>query len=105
MAADAISVSETTYLTAVLYYITNLGTTVESQVRSFVALPVSLLHYSPLSKSISSQFSSPLSRASLCAVLPSPLNTKFTLRLEDDQVAARQSRTHILAVTSDLTFF
>ena len=37
MAADAINVSETTYLTAVLYYLANLGTTMESQVRSFVA--------------------------------------------------------------------
>src|SRR5882757_4935523 len=39
MAADAINVSETTYLTAVLYYLVNLGTTLESQVRSSVAPP------------------------------------------------------------------
>src|SRR5712671_2740789 len=37
MAADAINVSETTYLTVVRYYLANLGTTVESQVRSSVA--------------------------------------------------------------------
>src|SRR5712672_1534807 len=37
MAADAINVSETTYLTAVRYYLANLGTTMESQVRSSVA--------------------------------------------------------------------
>src|SRR5712675_892132 len=36
MAADAINVSETTYLTGVRYYIANLGTTMESQVRSSV---------------------------------------------------------------------
>ena len=36
MAADAINVSETTYLTAVRYYLANLGTTMESQVRSSV---------------------------------------------------------------------
>ena len=38
MAADAINVSEPTYLTAVLYYLANLGTTMESQVTSSVAL-------------------------------------------------------------------
>src|SRR5712671_1020316 len=37
MATDAINVSETTYLTAVQYYLANLGTTMESQVRSSVA--------------------------------------------------------------------
>jgi len=37
MAADAINVSETTYSTAVRYYLANLGTTMESQVRSSVA--------------------------------------------------------------------
>jgi len=37
MAVDAINVSESTYLTAVRYYLANLGTTMESQVRSSVA--------------------------------------------------------------------
>jgi len=47
MAADAINVSETTYLTAVRYYLANLGTTMESQVRSSVAPPIlSHLSYS-----------------------------------------------------------
>src|SRR5712675_559267 len=36
MATDAINVSETTYMTAVRYYLANLGTTMESQVRSSV---------------------------------------------------------------------
>src|SRR5712672_936720 len=36
MAADAINVSQITYSTAVRYYIANLGTTMESQVRSSV---------------------------------------------------------------------
>jgi len=40
MAADAINVLETTYMTAVLYYLANLGTTMESQVRSSVAPPL-----------------------------------------------------------------
>ena len=36
MAIDAINVSDTCYLTAVRYYLANLGTTMESQVRSSV---------------------------------------------------------------------
>src|SRR5712672_469972 len=36
MAVDANNEPETTYLTAVRYYLANLGTTVESQVRSSV---------------------------------------------------------------------
>ena len=43
MAVDAINVSETTYLTAVRYYLANLGTTMESQVRSSVGPPTILL--------------------------------------------------------------
>ena len=37
MAVDAINVSDTCYLTVVRYYLANLGTTMESQVRSSVA--------------------------------------------------------------------
>src|SRR5712675_315249 len=39
MAVDAISVSDACYMTAVRYYLANLGTTMESQVRSFVGSP------------------------------------------------------------------
>ena len=44
MAADAINVSDTRYLTAVRYYLANLGTTMESQVRSFIAPSVMTFH-------------------------------------------------------------
>src|SRR5712675_962305 len=65
MAVDAINVSETCYLTAVLYYIANLGTTMESQVRSSVALCcIQTSLYYPLFQS-----PSPLLCASLCATL------------------------------------
>jgi len=40
MAVDAINVSDTFCLTAVRYYLANLGTTMESQVRSSVAPPL-----------------------------------------------------------------
>src|SRR5882757_6224011 len=62
MAADAISVSETTYLTAVRYYLANLGTTMESQVRSSVGLPLIL--------SVCLPVLSPLSLACSAAIYP-----------------------------------
>jgi len=55
MAADAINVSDTCYMTAVRYYLANLGTTMESQVRSSVGpsvYSVYLLYFcrNPLSR-------------------------------------------------------
>ena len=98
MAADAINVSETTYLTAVLYYLANLGTTMESQVRSSVLPPtyLSVAIYFP----DPSPFSAP--RCVPRPSLPFPMNLR---RDQLDSVAARQSRTRILAVTSDLTSY
>src|SRR5712672_3031522 len=77
MATDAINVSETTYLTAVQYYLANLGTTMESQVRSSVApcYSVSLL---PFYCNLYSD-SSLLPCASLCAA-PLPLYLPRTTR-------------------------
>src|SRR5712675_1665605 len=100
MAADAISVSETTYLTAVRYYLANLGTTVESQVRSFVYSPI-------LSDPLSDPFYLNLSvvlfsSPSVPRCVPRPLSTGLTISRRDppNLVAARLSRTHILAVTT-----
>src|SRR5712671_4528957 len=45
MAVDAISVLDTCYLTAVRYYLANLGTTLESQVTSSVAPPTICLSH------------------------------------------------------------
>src|SRR5712672_3518943 len=74
MAADAINVSDTCYLTAVLYYIANLGTTMESQVRSSVGPPVS-----PLRIYLLPPFSLSFPRAPLCAApLPSISPTNRT---------------------------
>src|SRR5712671_5033826 len=83
MAADAINVSETTYLTAVRYYLANLGTTMESQVRSSVYPSVYLS--TPLSfpsihllLSQSTLLTPSLSLcASLCAALPLSLSPQF----------------------------
>jgi len=47
MATDAINISETTYLTVVRYYLANLGTTMEFQVRSSV-YPVYSVALSPV---------------------------------------------------------
>jgi len=69
MAADAINISETTYLTAVRYYLANLGTTMESQVRSSVRPSHSVYPDYPVllcQESIPLTLSSPC--ASLCAV-------------------------------------
>ena len=49
IAADAISVLESTYLTAVQYYLANLGTIMESQVRSSVYFVYSVELLSTLS--------------------------------------------------------
>src|SRR5712675_2915753 len=68
MATDAISVSETTYLTAVRYYLANLGTTMESQVRSSVAPHYSVYSVKFLTISIYLSYLSPPC-ASLCAAL------------------------------------
>ena len=49
IAIDAINVSESTYLPSVRYYLANLGTTMESQVRSSVFSPKSpILHLPPV---------------------------------------------------------
>ena len=66
MAVDAINVSRTTYLTVVRYYLANLETTMESQVRSSV-FPVSLDIDNLLCTAIHCSSPSPLSCASLCA--------------------------------------
>jgi len=63
MAVDAINVSETTYLTVVRYYLANLGTTMESQVRSFVKL-LSLRPFVCLSISFSRDCPSCLNQSS-----------------------------------------
>src|SRR5712672_66434 len=103
MAADAINVSETTYLTAVLHYITNLGTTMESQVRSSVVPSVSSLRICR-TFNLSVLTSLPLC-ASLCAApLLSVSNPDGLVNIQV-LVAACLSRTRILAVTSDLTFY
>src|SRR5712671_4324996 len=52
MAADAINVSDTCYMTAERYYLANLGMTMESQVRSSVYPLVAPLFLSILSQSI-----------------------------------------------------
>src|SRR5882757_6286559 len=85
MAADAINVSETTYMTAVLYYLANLGTTMESQVRSSVSFPricrtICLFCLSCLfGRSIYSFDFLLFLRASLCAMpLPLYFSTKGT---------------------------
>src|SRR5712671_3471218 len=103
MAADAINVSDTCYLTAVRYYLANLGTTMESQVRSSVGPPTFCLPciFCP------NLFSCPpshLLRLAVCRAPPltSPATPRRSLF---DLVAARLSRTRILAVTSDLTSY
>jgi len=104
MAVDAINVSEITYATPVPYYLANLGTTMESQVRSSVALcrtPVTPLYRLGFPFNLS-QVLSPFPCASLCAALPS---LSLWISLRDSQglynlVAARLSRTPILAVTA-----
>src|SRR5882757_4718718 len=85
MAADAINVSETTYLTAVRYYLANLGTTMESQVRSSVSFP-------RICRNLLSQPSS-LSCASLCAALPLQKLSSHLHERPLDLVAAHHSRT------------
>src|SRR5712671_3972026 len=95
MAADAINVSDTCDLTDVRHYLANLGMTMESQVRSFVAPPVSpLLRYYPL---LLTFLFSPCT--SLCAALPFRTSQEISRRSQFALVAARQSRTRILAVT------
>jgi len=104
MAADAINVSETTYKTAVRYYLANLGTTMESQVRSSVsslesvASPVSTPTYRFLTL-LSVPLHLAVCRASLFSELSNVEGAPST------QVTACQSRTRILAVTSDLTSY
>jgi len=94
MAVDAINVSETCYLTVVRYYITNLGTTMESQVRSFVAPPVYLsVAIYPL---LTSLF--PL-RLAVCHALSLIFSTIYK-RDQLDLVAIRHNGTRILAVTT-----
>src|SRR5712672_629952 len=68
MAVDAINVSDTCYLTAVRYYLANLGTTMESQVTSSVA-PLEVL--SATIQVVANLFFF-LSCASLCAAPLSP---------------------------------
>jgi len=105
MAADAINVSETTYLTVVRYYLANLGTTMESQVRSSrcTLTPVVPSAYSgtpPTSVQIYQSLTpSSFPCALLCATLLSSLNGQTYKGTLLTQVAARQSRTRILAVT------
>src|SRR5712671_6426117 len=106
MVADAINVSETTYLTDVRYYLANLGTTMESQVRSSVDSVYSVYSVSPSVYPVATAVAPSIypfyplfSCASLCAVLPSaskPNNLHYDLA---PLVAARLSRTRILAVT------
>src|SRR5882757_3001155 len=92
MAADAINISESTYLTAVRYYLANLGTTMESQVRSSVAPPVSVPIYQFLT------LLSFLLRLAVCRASLSSGQSNIEGALST-QVAACQSRTCILAVT------
>src|SRR5712675_1200866 len=96
MAADAINVSETTYLTAVRYYLANLGTTMESQVRSSVG-PFSypLPYHNPSSLD---PYRLPL-RLAVCRASPSHTTLDSTNKTTNKQVTARLSRTRILAVT------
>jgi len=91
MAADAINVSETTYMTAVRYYLANLGTTMESQVRSSVRPPIFCLVC--LSVTIYS-LAPPLLplRLAVCRAL-SLILLAILRKGQLELVAARQSRT------------
>jgi len=100
MAVDAINVLETCYLTAVRYYLANLGMTMESQVRSSVYLRLLCL-FSLLCLIIYSVHPKSLFLVRL-AVCRASLSIKLN-RLQDDLVplvAAHLSRTRILAVTN-----
>ena len=104
MATDAINISETCYLTAVLYYIANLGMTMESQVRS--SGRTLICHTFCLSVAIYSlltSLSSPC--ASLCAVPPLSHTLYDPVQNRHDLVAARLSRTRTLAVTIGVHLF
>src|SRR5882672_7239342 len=94
MAADAINVSETTYLTAVRYYLANLGTTMESQVRSsvrpfvYLSIPVRIYSLGLFSPSL---------RLAVCRA-SFPCTTLDSTNDQLRTVVTRLSRTRILAV-------
>src|SRR5712672_3494167 len=106
MAADAINVSDTCYMTVVQYYLANLGTTMESQVTSSVAPPIYVETSLRCNLSVVNSFSVPL-RLAVCCASPSFLYRISLEELQDPSslVAARLSRTCILAVTSEVTSY
>ena len=105
MAADAINVSDTCYMTVVQYYLANLGTTMESQVTSSVAPPIYVETSLRCNLSVVNSFSVPLCLA-VCRASPSFLYQISLEELRDPSslVAARLSRTRILAVTPSPRF-